>query len=178
MPKKIAFMTVGVLLEPMGHPTVQGFMDRIPAVYGAADGSDGFIARSVRDMETLLHSWGPVIAPKCFGDVDFTEAPSTLSMWDDLESVAAFAYHGAHGEAMAKRKEWFKNNDAPSYVAWWVDSDHVLTYQEGADRLDHLHEHGSTPHAFNFIKPFDADGNPCPIKPDKVRAKVGVNASK
>ena len=43
-------MTVGILREPVGHAQVQGFVDRVPAVYEAADSSDGFHARSIRDV--------------------------------------------------------------------------------------------------------------------------------
>ena len=63
---KLAFMTVGILRESFGHAQVQGFVDRIPKVYRAADTSDGFHARSIRDVGTWLHSWGEVELPVCF----------------------------------------------------------------------------------------------------------------
>src|SRR2546425_12803677 len=66
MPFKLAFMTVGILREAVGHAQVQGFVDRIPDVYAAADSSDGFHDRSIRDVGTWLHSWGPVELPGCF----------------------------------------------------------------------------------------------------------------
>ena len=37
----------------------------------------------------------------------------TLSLWKDLESVAAFIYHGAHGEALMKRRERFEKHKLP-----------------------------------------------------------------
>ena len=55
----------------------------------------------------------------------------TLSLWQDLESVAAFAYHGPHGEALAKRREWFEKYNLPVYVAWWVRADHRIDWKEG-----------------------------------------------
>ena len=170
-------MTIGALHEPMGHPKVQGFLDRVPAVYAAADSSEGFQNRSHRDMGTFQHSWGPTVVPKCFGLLDPAQAPTTLSLWDDLESVAAFAYHGAHGEAMGKRKEWFESHSAPTYVAWWVDDVTNLSWQEAADRLDYLHEHGSTPRAFNFVKPFGADGEPRTLDAALVKSKFQANAA-
>src|SRR5215469_1885732 len=66
MPHKLAFMTVGILREPVGHEQVQGFIDRVPSVYQSADESDGFHARSIRDMGTYLHSWGEVKLPECY----------------------------------------------------------------------------------------------------------------
>ncbi len=160
----------------MGQPGAQGFLDRAPSAYRAADAGDGFIARSERDLNTMDHSWGNVVIPDCYSQIeDPLRAPATLSLWDDLESVAAFSYHGAHGEALTKRKEWFETHELPTYVAWWVEDTQKLDRKEAAARLDHLHQYGPTAHAFNFSRPFDADGNPCALGADKVKAKVARN---
>ena len=177
MPFKLAFMTVGILREAVGHAQVQGFVDRIGDVYGAAETSDGFHDRSIRDVGTWLHSWGPVELPKCFpAPPEETQIAMTLSLWKDLESIAAFTYHGPHGEALAKRKEWFEKFNLPVYVAWWVPFDHPIEWKEGNARLEHLHSHGPTAFAFNFARPFDADGNACLLDHDGVKAKAALNA--
>ena len=56
MAARIAFFTFGVLKEPAGHEAVQGFIDRIAGVYDHMDGSEGFFARSQRNLETWEHS--------------------------------------------------------------------------------------------------------------------------
>jgi hypothetical protein len=61
MADRIAFFALGVLKAPVGDPQVQGFIDRLGDVYAAAEGSAGFFERSVRDVETWAHSWGPVM---------------------------------------------------------------------------------------------------------------------
>src|SRR5262249_16243600 len=95
---------------------------------------------------------------------------------EDLESVAAYAYHGAHGEALSKRKEWFIVHDIPEYAAWWVDEDTERLFpDEIKARFEHLCEHGSTPYAFDFKKPFDADGNPYKLDQAKVKEKIALN---
>ncbi len=82
---RIAFFTLGVLKEPVGDPVVQGFVDRIGDVYAAADGSTGFFERSVRDLQTWEHSWGPAIAPTCIPNrLALTQLAMTLSLWRDL----------------------------------------------------------------------------------------------
>ena len=178
MGHKLAFLTVAVLHEPVGHARVQGFVDRIPAVYGAADGSDGFQARSIRDVATWKHSWGEVVVPNCYPKLENPESYAmTLSLWKDLESVAAFAYHGAHGEALSKRKDWFQSLGLPTFVAWWVDAGHDVDWAEGAKRLDHLHEHGPTALAFNFAQPFDAQGNSRPLDRAAMAAKARQNGT-
>jgi hypothetical protein len=175
---KLAFLTVGVLHEPVGNPRVQGFVDRIPSVYAAADASAGFQARSIRDVPTWKHSWGEVVPPACYPKLDNTEQYAmTLSLWNDLESVVAFAYNGPHAEALTRRKDWFPSLGLPNYVAWWMAEDHNVDWKEGSERLDHLHAHGSSAFAFSFAKPFDGDGNPCRLDRPAVEAKARQNAA-
>jgi hypothetical protein len=175
MAKKLAFLTFGVFHEPVGHARVQGFLDRAPGVYAAADASTGFQGRSIRDYETWKHSWGEIVVPRCYPQLEHTNYAMTLSLWDDLESVAAFAYKGAHAEALTHRTNWFQSLGLPSYVAWWVDTDRV-SWQDAADRMDHLHEHGPTAHAFNFRNAFDAKGNECRMDAARVLENAKANA--
>ena len=165
MTSRISFFTLGVLKSAVGDPAVQGFVDRIGDVYAAAEGSVGFFARSIRNVETWEHSWGPVIAPKCVPDgMALNQLAMTVSLWRDLESVAAFAYRGVHGEALSKRADWFRSGSWPSYVAWWVEQHHQPSWKEAVDRVDLLHSHGSTPAAFTFRRPFDASGSPVSLR--------------
>jgi Domain of unknown function (DUF3291) len=178
MSHRLAFFTVGIMHEPVGHARTQGFMDRVPGVYAAADSSAGFHSRSIRDLTTWKHSWGEPIVPECYPKVDNLEQYAmTLSLWEDLESVAAFAYKGPHGESLAHRKDWFQSLGLPPYVAWWVPTDHQVSWQEGADRLDHLHVNGSSPFAFDFRKPFDATGNAARFDALAMQAHAKKNAA-
>lgn len=169
---RIAFMTIGVLKQPMGHPEIQGFIDRLSAVFGSADGSPGFIARSGRDsLDAESESWGEFVVPDFFRSIENPgQVPATLSLWEDLESVIAYAYRGAHGEAMGKRTEWFKTDTGPGYVAWWVEHDHIPTFAEASLRWANLHQLGPTPFAFDFKKPFAANGEPYDLARDRIRA--------
>ena len=179
MTHKLAFMTLGILRKPFGNAEVQGFVDRVPGVYGAADASDGFHARSIRDLKTYLHSWGEVSLPEWYPgreEAVHDQVAVTLSLWEDLESVAAFSYHGAHGEALTKRREWFDKVNVPVYVAWWVDADHAITFEEGYERIESLHREGPTAFAFDFGKPFDASGNSCVLDRAAVKQKAATNA--
>ncbi len=153
MPHKLAFMTLGILRKPFGHADVQGFVDRVPGVYGAADASEGFHARSIRDLNTYLHSWGDTSLPGWFPgaeEADHDQVAVTLSLWADLESVAAFSYHGAHAEALTQRSEWFGRGSVPGYVAWWVDAGDEITFAEGYERIESLHRNGSMPFGFDL----------------------------
>ncbi len=159
MEKRIAFFTFGVMRAPLGDPGVQGFVDRLERVYATAEASAGFVARSIRNYETWEHSWGPVVAPQCTpAGVGLNELAMTLSVWRDLEAVAAFAYHGSHGEALSKRSDWFRKGGWPGHVAWWIDEHHQPSWSEAVLRIDQLNARGSEPEAFTFRRPFDPSG--------------------
>ncbi|MFI5269708.1 MAG: DUF3291 domain-containing protein [Chloroflexota bacterium] len=168
----VAFFTFGIMREPKGHPQVQGFFTVDGAVFAAARSSPGFI--DGRGFVTD-HSTNPpagrrdlypaaVTAPECH-----PPQASTLSLWQSLEAVFGFAYHGIHAEALRQRKEWFVKPAWPVYAAWWVEDGDTPSWEEAMARLDHLHQHGSTPQAFDFKAPFDAAGNPTTMAPTATR---------
>jgi hypothetical protein len=138
-------------------------------VFASAEGTRGFVDRSRFDHETQENSWGPFVLPEHLGPVGHPrQAPATLSLWDRLEAVAAFAYHGAHGEAMKHRREWF-TEIRPNHCAWWVADGHQPDFAEAAERYGILAKDGSTPVAFDLRAPFDAAGGPTKVDADRVR---------
>ena len=119
---RLAFYTFGILHEPREHPRTKGFIERVPLVFDSAENSEGFVDRaSARNREENDPRWGePGANPRFFEEDHHPFAPATLSVWDDLESVYAFAYNGRHAEALTKREEWFRAPEWPTYVAWWI----------------------------------------------------------
>ena len=148
----LAFYSFAMLREPAGHSQVQGFFDRLVAVAQSAEGANGFIG--------LRYDLPDRFGPRFYDPEVDAGAPQTLSTWTSLESVFAFVYRGLHAEALRNRKEWFLEPQWPTHVAWWVAENHMPSWQEGAHRLEHLHDHGPTPYAFSFRRPFDAQGQP------------------
>ena len=165
---RLAFYTFGILRAPQGHAQVQGFVDRIPGVSAASWGAAGYLA-AVRNRP-------PGFGPRFYDPAVHAFAPQTLSVWADLESVFAFAYHGPHAEALRGRREWFVTPPWPTYAAWWVAGDHLPTWDEAAARLEHLHDHGPTPFAFSFKHPFDPDGRPTALAHAPVTARATTGA--
>jgi hypothetical protein len=162
---KLAFLTFGVQLGPDDDPRVRGFIERIEANFAAAEASQGFIDRSRFDETRGTHTWGePSNPPQFQADIYTGLTAQTLSLWQDLESVFAFAYHGSHAEALGKRREWFAHPPQwPSYVAWWVEEGDLPTWQEAYQRYDRLQREGPSPLAFNFKQPYGPDGRPCQV---------------
>lgn len=168
----LAFTTVAVFLERPGRSEVQGFFDRSPATMVSTGKFDGHIPGSAR---IYIHPDTPPYPVEERGHPLFYQPGQhagigcTVSLWRSLESVFAFAYSGRHAEALTHRKEWFLPGSWPTYAAWWVDDGHAPSFTEAADRLDHLHAHGSSAFAFNFKAPFDATGAGTAV--DRERAK-------
>jgi len=167
----VAFTTFAIMKAPYGSELVRGFEDLTPPVFAAAEASDGFIARAkeIDDRPDLTNAerdwgaWGPFCTPRWYqgGATLATDTrASTVSLWRDLLSVRRFAYSGIHREALRGRHEWFLKPEWPSYAIWWVDGDHVPTWSEACGRLEQLYDHGSTPTAFDFRRPFDDEGRP------------------
>lgn len=166
---RIAFFTFGILREPFGHEQVQGFFDRVGPAFAQAESAAGFVDRD-RDA-----SWGPHASPRFYDEKQHAGAPATLSLWADLESVCAFAYRNAHGEAFKKRRDWFLKPEWPTYVAWWVEDDHIPTWVEACQRHEYLHDHGPSPYAFNFKQPFDAKGQSTELDRNLLDQRIAAN---
>ncbi len=162
---KLAFVNLGILLQPYGDPQVRGFADRVDSVFEVAEDSHGFVMALFGDDSNV---------PAMFRAPEFAgRVVHTLSVWKNLESVMAYAYGGLHGEAFAKRKEWFEQGLFPSSVAWWVEDDQPVTWDEAHRRYELLHHQGSSPDAFNFKQPFTPDGVPYTIDREMVK-KIGL----
>ncbi len=158
---RLGFFTFGILNGPFGDPKVQGFMDRVPDIFDTADGADGFIDRwrgSSDGMVTDADRWGEWEAPK-FAEGRKVCAAQTLSVWEDIESVYAFAYQGVHSEALRRAKLWTEEGDYSNHTAWWIGDDKWPTWSDACERHLHLYENGVTGHAFTLREPFDAGGN-------------------
>lgn len=165
----VAFMTIGVLSKDWDNPANQEFVDRIDTTVLAAENTPGFIAS---DFSPEL-PWGETIIPSSVDRPEFESRHAvTLSVWQDLESVYAYAYFALHGDALRHRHDWFVKGEWPAYVAWWVPDGTIPTWQEAVQRYDHLHQQGPTPSAFNFKHAFDADGNPIKIDRNRVKEKA------
>ena len=169
---RIALVTFGILQAHEDHPQVQGFVDRSGSVFARAEASNGHIDhyRGQRDQYRVsaegclfgAYETGRFVT----ADLAGLEA-QTLSLWTDLEAVFAFAYGVIHAEALRHRTEWFLKPEWPSYAAWWVADDDWPGWREANARLEHVHDHGASPAAFDFRSPFDADG--CPVNLDRGR---------
>lgn len=71
---------------------------------------------------------------------------------------------------MSHGREWFQTPSWPPLALCWHPDAASPQWAEGVRRHHHLHDHGPTPTAFTFARPFAPDGAPTRI--DKARAKA------
>ncbi len=161
-----AFYTFGILLEEYSHPAMNSFFDQAGLAFGETSRFDGFVGNVGNVLPPKPETLAPALLPK---ELRGLKDVYTLTLWRDLESVYAFAYHGpAHAEALRRRKEWIFRDGWSTYVAWWIPEDAIPSWEDAIQRYDSLPEHGSTPYAFDFKHAFGPDGQPVQIDRERV----------
>ena len=108
--------------------------------------------------------------PKYWTDNGDGWAPSTISLWQDLETALAAVYRGAHADILRLGHHFVKETcDYPAYVLWWVSQDRQPDWLEAVERHELLGDNGPSPDAFTFKTAFDASGKPLMV--DAARSK-------
>jgi hypothetical protein len=166
---KLAFYTFGILSEPHGNARVQPFLDAFSDVFAAARAAPGYVDHAVKP-DPSRHSlgqdfgeWGLYAVPR-FYDGGFVPSTitlaATLSLWTGIDEVRNYAYTGLHAAALKRRREWFRNEEWPAYVMWWVEDNEMPKWGQAVQNIEKLHDDGPTALAFNFRNAFTAEGNP------------------
>lgn len=175
---RLAFYNFGLHVAPADSEAVRGFMLREPANFEAAARAQGFLGRSGYPGIPGTRSWGVQVFPRYIEGSGFTTAPSSLSLWADIESLMAFSYNGVHADALKNARAWNARQSWPPLVLWWVSATHRPDWQEGASRLEYLDDHGPSAHAFNFKQPYGPDGEEITIDRERVKELAAQNATR
>ncbi|MFC4945572.1 DUF3291 domain-containing protein [Pseudonocardia sp. GCM10023141] len=143
----LAQLNIGLPIAPVTEPELAGFVAGLESVNAEADAAPGFVWR-------LQTEDGDATAVRAFGD---DRLLVNMSVWTSIEALGDYVYNGLHRAIMVRRREWFVPMREAFQVLWWVPEGHFPTVAEAEDRLAHLREHGPTPYAFTFRRPFDGD---------------------
>lgn len=127
---------------PLDDPIMAGFLARMDEIDSLAREAEGFV-----DQPT------PADEGEVFTGADLLN----LSVWESVEALERFTYHGAHGRIMDRRAEWFEQSAAPTYVLYWAPAGQEPTEAEVKRRIDYLIKHGPTPFAFTFERNYSVD---------------------
>lgn len=173
---QLAMYNFGLHVAPYDAPEVQGFLRREPLNFAAAERASGFVARSGYDGEPGPKSWGFQVFPRFIEASGHDSGPSSLSVWADIESLMAFSYAGVHAEALKNARNWNTRNDWPPLVLWWIEAGRRPDWEQAAERLEWLHDHGASPRAFTFKQAYGPGGAPLEIDRGRVKALIEANA--
>lgn len=172
----LAMYNFGLHVASYDAPEVQGFLRREPLNFAAAVKASGFVGRSGYLGEPGPESWGVQVFPRFIKGSGFDSGPSSLSLWQDIESLMAFSYAGVHAEALKNARNWNTKNDWPPLVLWWVEAGQRPDWESATKKLEWLHDHGPGPEAFTFKQPYGPDGEPLEIDRMRVKELMEANA--
>ncbi|WP_391858263.1 DUF3291 domain-containing protein [Streptomyces silvisoli] len=141
---ELAQVNIARLKAPLDSPQLKDFIDALDPVNADADAADGFVWRLQADS-------GNATDVPVFGDEWLIV---NMSVWRDVDALAAYMYQGRHREMLARRREWFERPQEAVTALWWVPSGHRPTVAEAESRLLQLRTHGPTPYAFTLRTSF------------------------
>lgn len=140
----LAQVNVALARGEMTSDTMSGFVSRLDEINRLAECSKGFVWRLVGDGADAT-------SIRAFDDPLLLV---NVSVWEDLESLKAYAYQSAHVELIRDRDAWFHKLPEAHQALWWVPVGHTPTVEEAKARLEHIRTHGPTPTAFTFARAF------------------------
>ena len=138
----IAQMNWGRLKHFINDKRMIEFAESLNDVYSLAENHTGFIWRiSDNNSQSQLSALG------------FDEfISSTISVWNNIESLKDYTYNSLHGVYLKRSSEWFEKIDGPQLVIWNVENKDQPTFKEAFDRLEHLKNNGPTDYAYSWGK--------------------------
>ncbi|HEY9103118.1 DUF3291 domain-containing protein [Chitinimonas sp.] len=145
----LAQLNIARLKAPMDSPFMADFVANLDRINALAENSPGFVWRLKDDS-------GDATALRPFED----DIIVNMSVWTDVAALSDYAFKSAHVEILRRRREWFDRMEDAYMVLWWVPAGHIPTAAEARERLEHLRQHGATPHAFSFRQAYPAPDAP------------------
>ena len=141
----LAQLNIAQMLAPLDAPPMAEFVANLERINALAEAAPGFVWR-------LQDEQGDATAIRPFGD----DVLVNLSVWRDVQSLRDYVYASAHTDILKRKRQWFSQMEGAHLVLWWVEAGRLPSVDEAAQRLAHLREHGPTPEAFSFARPFPA----------------------
>jgi hypothetical protein len=150
----LAQLNVARLLEPLDAPETAEFVAALEPVNALADAAAGFVWR-------LQADGGDATSIRILDD-DLVIV--NMSVWESLDALRAFVYRSDHKLVLRRKRAWFGPWGGPHLVLFWVPEGAPPTLDEALERLAQLTEEGPTAEAFDFKRPFAADGTPIDLR--------------
>ena len=143
----LAQINVARMIEDsIDHPAMKNFVAQLDEVNALAESSTGFVWR-LKDEKNNATSLNP------YND---NRVIVNMSVWETLDHLKDFIYHGRHADVLRSRRDWFVNFGKPFTAMWYIPAGHIPTVEEAMERLELLQKNGPTPLAFDFKTKFTA----------------------
>lgn len=143
----LAQINIARAVAPLESPVLAEFMAALDKINALAERSAGFVWR-------LKDEAGNATAIRPYPDERII---INLTVWENVETLKAYAYKSAHVDFVRRRHLWFETLDMPYLALWWIPAGHIPSVWEAKDRLEHLRAHGESPYAFSFRKTFEPE---------------------
>lgn len=142
----LAEFNIGTLRYDWDDPRVADFAGGLDRVNAIAERSPGFVWRMTdAEMESAqLDQDGPL-----GGD---PRTASTLSVWQDVDSLERFVWQTVHKQFYDRKGDWFAPGQGLRLVLWHVPRGHRPSVAEAKERFDHLQRHGPSDFAFGWAQ--------------------------
>jgi enamine deaminase RidA (YjgF/YER057c/UK114 family) len=140
----LATVNIARLQAPLESPQIADFRNALAHVNALAEASPGFVWRYIDGSGNAT-------------DTRIEDDPMliyNMSVWESIESLKAYVYHGDHAAVYRRRQEWFHRYPSTYTCLWWVRAGERPSVTESLERLAYVDKHGITAHAFSFAKPF------------------------
>ncbi|MDQ1484856.1 MAG: hypothetical protein QOJ62_549 [Actinomycetota bacterium] len=154
---QLAQVNIGRPLAPLDSEKLAGFVAALEPVNALADAAPGFVWRLTSDTAD------DATALRLFGSDGLADVMVNMSVWEDLDSLAAFVFRSGHIDVMRQRRSWFEAMTEAFAALWWVPQGALPTLDDAEARLRRLRELGPTPFAFTFRQSFPP---PVPVAAD------------
>lgn len=145
---QLAQLNIAHMRAPLDSPIMAEFVAQLEEINRLADDAPGFVWR-------LQTAEGDATALRPYDDERIIV---NMSVWDSVDALFDYVFRSRHAEVMRRRREWFDKMDRVTTVLWWIPAGHIPTVEEARDRMEHLNQHGPTPHAFTFKQRFTFNG--------------------
>ena len=142
----LAQINTARLRAPLEDPSMAGFVTGLARMNALADRSPGFVWRLIGEQGD-----GTIAAPADPLTI------FTMSVWESVEHLRAYAYHSEHLDYLRRRREWFVPHGHRAALAlWWIPAGRRPTLRQGISRLGRVAAAGPTPDTFTFRQAFPA----------------------
>jgi Domain of unknown function (DUF3291) len=151
---QLAQVNVARLAAPLDDPALAEFVAALDPVNAVAEQAPGFVWR----LQTEAGN-STAIQAFTWDTAGSAGVIVNMSVWTDIEHLAAFVFGEAHRQVMRRRRDWFHRMREAHLACWWVAAGHRPGTDEAEDRVRYLRAHGPTPHAFTLRSSYPPPGD-------------------